>query len=367
MSNAQAGADPRNERLVSLQWLRAIAAAMVVVHHALFNTNTAQGLGWDAERSLFGFANWTFGIHIFFVVSGFIMITSTHDFGEPGASLRFLSRRLVRIVPLYWIITTLGLVTVLIAPSQLPIAHDRITYVLGSYLFFPVPREIGDLRPLVGQGWTLNYEMYFYVVFAIGLFLPRMRAVAWMSLMFAMLCFEGRNVTTASPALYTWTDGLVLEFMLGVYVGLAWLEGWRLPLALRALAVAAGFALAAMKFSGPVALVSGVPASLILIGFMLGPQPAITAAGATLALIGDASYSLYLTHTFILRGLSRFWTLVGGEALPAVVYVGVALLVTISGSHLIYRYLERPMTKGLQRRVRVWMTPAESRKVKLAS
>ena len=313
MRHAQGGvgAESPKDRLISLQWLRAIAAAMVVVHHALFNTNTAQGLGWDAERSLFGFANWTFGIHIFFVVSGFIMITSTHDFGEPGASLRFLSRRLVRIVPLYWIITTLGLVMVLIAPHELPIEHDKFTYVLGSYLFFPVPREVGDLRPLVGQGWTLNYEMYFYVVFAIGLFLPRARAVAWMSLMFAMLCFEGRNVTTASPALYTWTDGLVLEFMLGVFVGLAWLRGWRLPPVLRVLAVAAGFALAAMKFSGPVALVSGLPASLVLVGFMLGPQPAITAAGATLALIGDASYSLYLTHTFILRALSRAWTLDG--------------------------------------------------------
>jgi peptidoglycan/LPS O-acetylase OafA/YrhL len=99
---------------------------------------------------------------------------------------------------------------------------------------------------------------------------------------------------------------------------------------------------------------------------MLGPQPAITAAGATLALIGDASYSLYLTHTFILRALSRAWTLIGGDALPAVVYVGAALVVTISASLAIFRYLEDPMTKALQRRVRAWTKPAAMRQIEVA-
>ncbi len=147
--------------LVSVQWLRAVAALMVVVHHALFYTNTARGLPGEAERQLFGFADWSFGIHIFFLVSGFIMINSATGFGEPGAWRQFLKRRLVRIVPLYWLVTAACVAIALAAPGTLPIATGKLAYILKSFLFVPVLRADGDLRPLIGQGWTLDYDMFF--------------------------------------------------------------------------------------------------------------------------------------------------------------------------------------------------------------
>ena len=81
---------PANTMLPSIQWLRAIAAMMVVIHHINFHTDWLREQAGGAP-SLFSSVPWSFGIHIFFVISGFIMILTTRNFGEPGAWRRFLS------------------------------------------------------------------------------------------------------------------------------------------------------------------------------------------------------------------------------------------------------------------------------------
>ncbi|MGA8614338.1 MAG: acyltransferase [Xanthobacteraceae bacterium] len=334
--------------LVPIQWLRAVAALMVVVHHALYYVNAAHGLGPEADRRLFGFSSWTFGIHIFFLISGFIMINSASGFGQPGAGLRFLKRRLIRIVPLYWLVTTAAVVAALAMPSALPISGDKLSYILGSYLFVPVLRTEGDLRPILGQGWTLDYEMFFYILFALSMFLPRRTAVLALSVVFPVLAWLGRDLTVASPILFTWTDGLILEFLFGVYVGFAYRAGWRLPNWAAYTAISAGAVLVALNIHGPTALIAGVPAMLIVAGFTLGPQPSELAAGGWLARIGDASYSLYLTHTIVLRPAWRLWTVAGGADWPTVLFVLFCIVTSVSISIAVYRLVEWPLTRYLQ-------------------
>jgi peptidoglycan/LPS O-acetylase OafA/YrhL len=98
-----------------------------------------------------------FGVDIFFVISGFVMVYSSERlFGQPGAPITFFARRLARIVPLFWAATTI-LVWVVV-----PYASTKA--VLGSLFFGPhIPSE----APLLLVGWTLIFEMFFYVVFAI--------------------------------------------------------------------------------------------------------------------------------------------------------------------------------------------------------
>ncbi len=350
--------------LVSVQWLRAVAAMMVVVHHALFYTNTARGLPADADRQLFGFADWSFGIHIFFLVSGFIMINSATGFGEPGAWRQFLKRRLIRIVPLYWLVTAVCVAIVLAAPDTMSIATDKLAYILKSFLFVPVLRAEGDLRPLVGQGWTLDYEMFFYALFALAMLLPRRKAVLALSLAFPALAWLGRDLTMASPILFTWTDGLIPEFLFGVYVGLAGRAGYRLPGWAACASIAAGFVLDGFQFHAPTALIDGVPATLVLAGAALGPQPRETASRGWLARIGDASYSLYLTHTLVLHPAWRIWTALGGASWPPVLFVLFAIAASVCVGLLVYRFVERPLTRTLQRR---WLGATMSQRSQLAS
>lgn len=345
--------------LIPVQWLRAIAAIMVVVHHALYFTNTARGLPPEADRQLLGFSSWGYGIHLFFVISGFIMANSATGFGEPGAALSFLKRRLIRVVPLYWIVTTAFVLVVLIAPGAEAIAGSKLAYILGSYLFIPVLRVEGDLRPLVGQGWTLDYEMFFYVMFALGMLLPRRAAILGLTLAFLALSWAGRDLTVSSPILFTWTDGLILEFLFGVYVGLAYQAGWRLPRWAAVSVVGTGVALTLLELHGPTALIAGLPATFIIAGFTLGPQPDARSGPDWLARLGDASYSLYLTHTIVLRLLWRLWTAAGGGSWPPGCFAVVAIIVSAAASIVVYRRLERPLIRFLQRR---WLsTEAKTR------
>ncbi len=97
--------EPRGQTtptLVSIQALRAVAALMVLVFH-LCQELTKLGADLPATTFIIG----TAGVDLFFVISGFVMVYSSERlFGQPRASIQFLARRVVRIVPLYWIATT---------------------------------------------------------------------------------------------------------------------------------------------------------------------------------------------------------------------------------------------------------------------
>ena len=87
-----------------LQYLRAVAALMVVFHHArwLFPADCILN---TAAWSEFG----SRGVDIFFVISGFVMAYSTRSFdpagSRPAQAADFLVKRLIRVVPLYWVAT----------------------------------------------------------------------------------------------------------------------------------------------------------------------------------------------------------------------------------------------------------------------
>ena len=111
------------------------------------------------------------GVDIFFVISGFVMWGVTA--GREGGSWSFFSRRLKRIVPLYAILTTVMLVIMLARPSVLLKSRFDVVHVVTSYLFIPWRHPVkGMFEPLLFQGWTLNYEMMFYAIFALILFAP---------------------------------------------------------------------------------------------------------------------------------------------------------------------------------------------------
>ena len=99
---------------------------------------------------------------MFFVISGFVMVHASEPlFGRADGPRLFWLRRLIRIAPLYWAVTSLYLVLTLLLPDMAT-SHYSPGLIAASYLFFPFPREDGTMQPVVGLGWTLNYEMFFY-------------------------------------------------------------------------------------------------------------------------------------------------------------------------------------------------------------
>ena len=264
--------------------------------------------------------------------------------------MRFFRRRCARVVPLYWLLTTVMLIGAAVAPSLLNVPVGGFSHVVASYLFIPDARGVGEVRPVMALGWTLNYEMLFYVMFSIALLTPIRFGVAWLSALMALLAASHAIVDPSHLRVAFWTDPLILEFLFGVYVALLFRAGWRLSsgISLTLCAVGlVGFLRLASPWDDaalPVFLRSGLPAALLVFAAALGPAAPSNRVTALLVLIGDASYSLYLAHPFVLRPARAIWAKMVGGHLPLVLFVPCASALCVVFAVILYRRVERPLT-----------------------
>ncbi len=352
----------------SIQILRAVAASMVVLAHA------QDDAAFAAAKSGLAFARssllpWVAGVDLFFVISSFIMVhASQRLFGTPGAAQVFLTRRTIRILPLYWLVTGLWLIVAALLARSGQAHLPRLAEIATSLGFVPYARPLdGVARPIVALGWTLNYEMFFYVVFAAFLFLRREAAVFSVAAALALLVAFGALAHPASTALAFWSDPIVLEFALGMGIALAARHGFALPrpaaLALAVVAIAClAFDFARMGDvpiygvdpSGfPRLLACGLPMAALFAAIVLA-RPALdtdSPLARPLLLLGDASYALYLFHPLVLVPARKvylamhvaptlgFWPLVVAELI-------VAALFAIA----IHLWIEIPSTRALNAR-----------------
>ncbi len=277
------------------------------------------------------------------------------EFGAIGASRRFLVKRVARVAPLYWLVTTALILGSLVAPSLLNVPIGGARHILASYLFIPDWRpDMSVVRPVMALGWTLNYEMLFYVVFGCAMMLPLRIGVAAMTALFVAAALLKSLLHIEQTQLAFWMDPLTLEFLFGVYIGLAHRAGWRVsaPVAI-ALAVAGLILVTTVLPEAADLTISanflryGLPAAMLVGAAALGPQlPAIAPVRFAVAL-GDASYALYLSHPFVIRPLREVWYRLGGAHLPLAAFSMVCLLVAVAVAFALHVYLEDPIAQRL--------------------
>lgn len=354
----------RATQLQGVQALRAVAALLVVFGHATHELETiAERIGHAPIDASFLHSGG--GVDIFFVISGFIMVhTSADRFGRPDAWRIFLTRRIARIVPLYWLLTTTLLIGALVAPRLLNVPIGDWQHILASYFFVPSMRDGNEIRPVMALGWTLNLEMFFYLLFAIAMLFPLRRGLVALGLTLSILALIGAIWRPTQVQIAFWTQPIILEFLFGCLLALVYRRGVRIPAGAAAALVALGLA-AMFRLPGiddpallPQVLRLGLPAVLVVAGAALnrGGTPRFA---WPLAALGDASYSLYLSHPFALRPLRDIWVRLIGETLPLEIYLMVALVVAAFSAILLYRLIEQPMATWLHRSASA-RPPAES-------
>ncbi|NML17774.1 acyltransferase family protein [Azohydromonas caseinilytica] len=349
------------EVLTRVQVLRFVAATLVVLGHARHEATKALGIEGTTPWSFAPTALFAGGVDIFFVISGFIMFTiSAHEFGRGGASARFLVRRLTRIVPAYWLFTLLMAVVAWGLSHKVNGTPPGPGEILASLLFLPHHDAQGTLYPVLMLGWTLNFEMLFYAVFALGLCLPRPAGLALIAALVGTLALVGWMWPLQAAPFAFWAQPIVLEFLFGVLLGWLRQRGWRLPGGAGWLLVLAGFAAlilvghfgASEPLDPARVLWMGLPALAICAAATLVPQDPHPGrwerAGAA---AGDASYALYLSHPFVLGAVGVAWRLGGPQVPEAFVLVAYAACVAVA--LLFYRAVERPMTRVLNARLGV--------------
>ena len=362
-------------RIDGVQVLRAIAAVLVVAGHA-------QTMAWGLARLEHGtftrstWLPWGAGVDLFFVISGFIMVYASRRLfgsggggggGGGGGAGEFLRRRLVRVAPLYWLCTLAYLGIVILAHAKGASLTFGWPAIAASLLFIPYASygPAGGMFPIYDLGWTLNYEMFFYLLFAGSIFLPRQRAVPVVLVVLAALVAIG-GLAQPQAALRFWTQPILLDFALGVLVAEFRCRGLRWPAPLRLAVISLGvlvFVFDPMRlFAGPEGVTvpnglarvfdAGAPAAAVLAAVVLGPD----VTGWLLrpgVFLGDASYSIYLSHPLALIVLEKVVVKTGLMALIGpwpIVAAGVGTALTVGV--LTFHFVEEPLTKTVQRLTR---------------
>jgi len=326
--------------IISVQALRAIAALAVALCH--FDILRVQLHGLKGPYPLEQLAS---GVDLFFVISGFVMVYSSGDlFATRGGAMTFFARRLARITPLYWLMTAIA-----IPVMSLPRDWGSL---LGSYLFIPYRAASGNIVPIYGVGWTLNFEMYFYILFSAAIFLRRTIAIPALCAALCLIVLLGHLLQPTLAPLQFWSDPIILEFAFGMMLALLHAKGVRLPIPIRILfgvvgVVAIGFFNPPMPPTGYRVIQWGIPAAMIVAGTILGREINFGKMRATVKVLGDSSYALYLT-----QGLMTVAVLIGWQhglnQYPMVLVLFLALVTVQLISIAMYYFFEKRLSKFLQ-------------------
>lgn len=319
-----------------LQLIRGIAAILVVCHHSyrlLIHYHPQQPSPLDLLH--FG----SLGVDLFFVLSGFIILYTHHsDIGGGIKSLKiFMLKRFIRIYPIYWLVTIVFIsLKYFVSKSYFPMDH-----ILKSLFLLPEHEQ-----PILGVAWTLIHEVLFYLVFAMLILFRKFGYIIglWTGSILIFTIFPIDNIF-----LNLVFNPLNMEFLFGCLVAVILLKGksnysWLIGGGLLTFIISIS-----LEYMGILLLhrtISwGIPAFLLILGLVSYESKKIVKIHKLFIYLGDASYSIYLTHIIGITFMGWFIEKFKIEHISLLVAFGGIILI-ISGC-LFHSLVERPFLKYL--------------------
>lgn len=334
--------------IIGIQAMRYIAALAVLLDHLIIRLceGGAAPASWLPMAHRMG----AIGVYVFFAISGFVMVlTNREKFQASNSSFDFFARRIIRIWPMYLIAT---MVVFGARHGGDPLyGFDNLA---KSLAFIPYLGEDNLYRPVLGKGWTLNYEMFFYAIFALCLCFPKKIGLSLAGV--ALVALASAGVVEGGVYWNFYTDSIVLFFLIGMVLAVLTTDTrLRLPhFSSASLAVAAGagaFVLAI--FSGRVssnetvrqiAMFACVSLCLYVVCFATSRFRSVRLA-RWVAVLGDSSYVLYLFHGFVMVAMLAVLNKV--IQLPPMVLIALVCVVVSVVCVLIHLFLEMPVNRFL--------------------
>jgi exopolysaccharide production protein ExoZ len=336
-----------------IQAMRGVAALIVVLYHASrFISPYYTGLGW----MLFGGGS-AMGVEMFFVLSGFIMVYTTTR-GPPVSTGKFLLRRFLRVWPLYMLGT--GLAVLMQGYHSI-----NLNNLIQSLTFIPVD----DQPPLLGVGWTLNFEIYFYFVFGLCMLLDRFRwpaFFAWIALTLIVLplmtsrtlMLDGnQNYQYSIPYVNLMTSPLIWLFTAGVTVGLIYRSRIRFTSDFWArLTIFTLLACTMWHYSSSWRTQHGIDragmfVTPLTIAIIIASKSIHLKMPRWLVYLGDISFSVYLLHPLVQGILEQLLNTHELKSLTSgLSFVFLTTCLTISVSALSHRYIEMTIAQAFRQK-----------------
>lgn len=334
--------------LFGVQYLRGIAAILVVLSHITAQCTFPKYF----NREIFGsfFLAGTVGVELFFVISGFIItyVSLSNYTLQPTLSAgSFLQKRFQRIVPFMWICIIGYAILKSMGRGSFP-----ITPYLRAMVLFPV----GEVQPNVI--WTLKHEFLFYSLFCLfGIYLRKWPyLIAWFLSPFIWFAFFNDDASFFSELGEFLFNKVNILFGMGFLLGIAYKKGfftysintgfsfvWSLLLSIPLLLFAYVSGQERIDLAFNFAIISGIiSTALLLFGISLIPKEPMNYMDRVGLLLGDASYSIYLTHSAIISAMLGVWSKFQPNANLIMVLITVFAACLLVGV-VIHKWVEKPL------------------------
>lgn len=332
-------------RFESIQALRGITALFIILEHIRFLSCGA------------------FGVDIFFCISGFMIMFSTHK-----STKFFLRKRIIRIVPLYYLMTLGTFLLLLLFPGMFAQTKANPVFLLKSLLFIPFEITDGIIQPLLRIGWTVNCEIFFYVLFWLALKISHKYRGLICSLLLCILVgiaqlLSGLGFDFAPLTFYG--DPVMLEFILGIITYYLAQGIYRLyqtgrlsKLTGQLCSILLPVTFLALILTKPIVNIRGfnrlpvwgLPAMLILLcTFILGLY--VKKLPGALVHLGNISFSVYLMHYYPVMLLDRAVFDFSTGTPFTMLGTAVAIAVSVVLAMLCYEVMEKRFTEFLKKRL----------------
>ena len=317
-------------KIDSIQVLRFFAAFSVMMVHL----------------PVFEFGIW--GVDIFFVISGFIMMYVTENNEK-----FFLLKRIFRIVPLYWILTLGVFALAILVPDVLNNTTANIVHLIKSLFFIPFDKNGAGHFPILFLGWTLNFEVIFYFLFSLSLvFFKENRMIACSIFIIIFLVFN-KIFSEKNFIFETYANDIFIEFIFGMILFTIWkkyknkistnLSNHFICLAILLVSI---FILNYYNFSRSVSY--GLPSLILTVYFLFFLNhlkfPKI------LVSLGDASYCIYLLHPYVIQFFYKILEINEYDIIIELVFTLIISVIVFIVSLLIYKFIEFPINGSLRKK-----------------
>ena len=324
----------------SIQIMRGVAAILVVLLHISIKGDQY------GNGALKGFSIGGAGVDLFFIISGYIMCASTIN--RDLNFSQFMFHRIRRIIPLYWLTTTLGLVIFLYKPDIINTSGGE-TSIWASYTLFPA-----GYRFLNSNGWTLTFEFLFYIFFGLAIHKGTYRAMQMSSVVLGVLVAAGLVYNNYyNPVYVTLTHNLLIEFIYGM--GCFYLLNKKIirpntTLGISLCLLGVLLLVAEVLFNVPNQMEGrgwlwGIPMLFVFTGFLCLEGFIKGSASLIKRLFieaGNSSYSLYLFHPFTLSATALCLRRLHMASNPYL-FAFALFIVTVMAGYLCYIYVEKPL------------------------
>jgi exopolysaccharide production protein ExoZ len=342
-------------KINSLQVYRGVAALLVMLYHITDQSPSKIGQDFLGNIFSFGFV----GVDFFFVLSGFIILYVHHqDIGRREELKGYLTKRFIRLYPIYWIIASIKLFSIYLIPSTAKSYETGFWYTIKSYLLIPQTN-----LPIIGAAWSLSYEVLCYLLFGIailvGFWWAHRLLILWGALIISGWFLKFLNIPVFENNFFInfITDERNLEFILGCLA--AYLILYK-EIKYSRILIAAGILLFAIwgfyinrgnqVFS--FTLTIGIAAFLLIIGSASFEIKKSIKWPKFLVFLGDASYSIYLTHVMFINILIIIFSRgLLFSVLGPLLSTFLILIFAVMGGCLVYVFLEKPVITRLRTRL----------------